>query len=99
MPIGRKENNMLVIKVELWPHGDAERSKILTYGHIINDGTGDTQYGNYVGQLLALPKEPNEDEDNILYEGTVKEFKRSKGVVQLLQAMLNALERVDQDGS
>lgn len=38
---------MLVLKIELWPHGDRKRSKVIATGIIVNDGTGDLKTGNY----------------------------------------------------
>jgi len=38
---------MVVIKIELWPHGKESRKKILGIGVITNDGTGSTKIGNY----------------------------------------------------
>ena len=42
---------MLVIHIELWPHGDSSRRKTLATGTIVNDGTGTTTQGNYRVQL------------------------------------------------
>ena len=38
---------MLVVRIELWPHGDASRCKTLATGTIVNDGTGTATRGNY----------------------------------------------------
>lgn len=38
---------MIVVKVELWPHGDARKAKELTRMAIANDASGDSLYGNY----------------------------------------------------
>lgn len=38
---------MLRIVVELWPHGDGTRKKILSQFDIANDGTGTPERGNY----------------------------------------------------
>jgi hypothetical protein len=39
---------MLVVRIELWPHGDESRRKIMATGTIINDGSGSSTCGNYL---------------------------------------------------
>lgn len=38
---------MLVVRIELWPHGDMARRKTLATGFIANTGTGTPARGNY----------------------------------------------------
>lgn len=39
---------MLVVRVEMWPHGDETRKETIATGIIINDGTSDSaKLGNY----------------------------------------------------
>jgi hypothetical protein len=38
---------MLVLRLELWPHGDPTKAQTLGILHVINDGTGDVKKGNY----------------------------------------------------
>lgn len=38
---------MLVIRIDLWPHGDATRCKTIATGRVINTGTGTPSRGNY----------------------------------------------------
>lgn len=38
---------MLVITVEMWPHGDTARRRLLGVATIVNDGTGNRAVGNY----------------------------------------------------
>lgn len=38
---------MLVIKIELWPHGDESKKEDMGTAHIWNDGTGTRTSGNY----------------------------------------------------
>jgi hypothetical protein len=38
---------MIVIRVELWPHGDQSRAVELGGARIFNDGTGSPTRGNY----------------------------------------------------
>lgn len=52
---------MLRITVELVPHGDESRKRIIGVGEIVNDGTasdgsGDSSMGNYVAKLFKSPE-------------------------------------------
>ena len=38
---------MIRITVELVPHGDESRARVLAHGIIANDGTGTLERGNY----------------------------------------------------
>lgn len=38
---------MLVVRIELWPHGDHLKSRTLGVVTIVNDGTGTSEFGNY----------------------------------------------------
>jgi len=38
---------MVVVKIEMWPHGDESKAYPLGKIEIANDGTGDAQSGNY----------------------------------------------------
>jgi hypothetical protein len=38
---------LIVVKVELWPHGHEERKELLGVARIWNDATGDQGTGNY----------------------------------------------------
>lgn len=42
---------MVVVKIELWPHGDESKARPLGVMHIINDGTGTVEAGNYDVEL------------------------------------------------
>lgn len=42
---------MVVVKIELWPHGDQTRRRMLGEMRITNDGEGDEDIGNYNVQL------------------------------------------------
>lgn len=39
---------MLRVKVELIPYGDETKVKIIHKFDVANDGTGDSEYGNYI---------------------------------------------------
>lgn len=55
---------MVVVKVEIWPHGDESKARPLGVVMISNDGTGDTTKGNYdvvashAGKYYGKRKEP-----------------------------------------
>lgn len=42
---------MVVVKIELWPRGDERQAREIGRVRITNDGTGDSQYGNYDAEL------------------------------------------------
>ncbi len=42
---------MVVVKIELWPHGDASQAQPLGEIYISNDGTGSALRGNYDVEL------------------------------------------------
>lgn len=61
---------MIVVKLELWPHGNEKNSRLLGIGYIANDGTGTTQKGNYTTVLRS------KNSTSVWKTGTVKDFKR-----------------------
>lgn len=88
---------MLVIKIELWPLGDASRAETLEIGTIVNDGTGDAATGNYVVKLqksprFSGPKTPRPDAEgrNLWRAGVVKGFTRTLSAWELLRRALVA---------
>lgn len=42
---------MIVVTIELWPHGDSKRKQLLGCGAIANDGSGSNSTGNYNFEL------------------------------------------------
>lgn len=44
---------MIRVTIELLPHGDATRKRVLGRLEVANDGTGTTEVGNYRGTLHA----------------------------------------------
>lgn len=42
---------MIRVVIELWPHGDESRKRLLASADIGNDGTGSPEVGNYVYRL------------------------------------------------
>ena len=47
---------MLVVKLEVWPGGDATRAYKVGEAHIVNDMTGTAERGNYDVALLHRGK-------------------------------------------
>lgn len=77
---------MLRITVELLPKGDASRSRHLGTAYITNDGSGDTQHGNYTVVLSKWDKP-----SAVWREGRVEGFpRRSRGSWDLLFRALRA---------
>ena len=68
---------MLEIKVSLVPYGDRSRERVIETFIIYNDGTGSSEFGNYVVEY--------EGEEI----GTVKSHKRSEGALELIRKALN----------
>lgn len=38
---------MIVVRIEVWPHGDSSKARELDQVFIVNDGTGTKDLGNY----------------------------------------------------
>jgi hypothetical protein len=73
------------VTVELVPHGDESRARVLARGTITNDGTGTFQRGNY-RFWLSQSGRPN----TATREGAVTNFPRqAKNVWHLLAQCLN----------
>ena len=68
---------MLEIKVSLVPHGDRRGERVIEKFIVYNDGTGDSEFGNYVVEY--------EGEE----VGVVKSHKRSEGALELIRRALN----------
>jgi hypothetical protein len=62
---------MLVVRIELWPHGDESRRKIIASGTIANTGTGTTTRGNYQVTLF-------DGNSRRWKSGTVENFPRKR---------------------
>lgn len=65
---------MIIIKVELWPHGDEERKEEIASAKLWNDGSGDNEIGNYEYTLYGKKKTE-------IQGGFLKGFKRLDGHV------------------
>ena len=68
---------MLEIKVSLIPYGDRGKERVIETFIIYNDGTGSSEFGNYVLKYKG---------EEI---GIVKSHKRSEGALELIRKALN----------
>jgi hypothetical protein len=76
---------MIVVKVELWPHGNQSRARELGALIIANDATGTPERGNYRFSFSKLRGK--------VHAGTVRGFPRkSYSVFRLIKLCLNSLE-------
>lgn len=64
---------MIVLKIELWPHGDSSKARSLGLGIIVNEGTGDPTHGNYFVSLRSAGKQARKWK-----EGKVAMFPRKR---------------------
>ncbi len=80
---------MLVIKVEMWPYGEEHNKYEIASGKIINEGTGDHIFGDYVGEFTYIVPIPHGPSDEIKMSGEVNSYPRAQGVLGLLNEMLN----------
>lgn len=82
---------MLIIKIELWPHGDCSRSRELGRVAIANDGSGSLDKGNY--KVVCLSKNGK----RALRSGTVHNWsRRSRFVYELVaEGIKNAFKHND----
>ncbi len=86
---------MLVIKIELWPFGQESKKQELGRAHIINDGTGTLDIGNYEVKLFKSEEYSKNNAGKIYKKGEVLGFKRLTGSPwQLLKlALENVLNK------
>jgi len=47
---------MIVVSIEIWPHGDQQKARPIGVALITNDGTGDKVAGNYEVKLAHSGK-------------------------------------------
>ncbi len=72
---------MIKITIELWPHGNEKKKKIIGIGTIVNDGTGNHEVGNYKFHL--------EDKNNGTLAGSLCGHLREDGVWTLIKKCLD----------
>lgn len=81
---------MIVVRVEMWPHGDHTRARLIGCLWIDNDGTGTEQIGSYnvaashTGEYLRRNKD-------VWKEGRVEHFLRRLNPYRLVAAALRAI--------
>lgn len=82
---------MLVIRIELWPHGDRARARELGRVEIANTGTGSPTVGNYVVQLFKSAAQ-GARRPGVWKRGRVEGFPRKRlGAYDLLFRALAAV--------
>lgn len=78
---------MIVVKVELWPFGDEARREEIGRLHIVNDGSGDSETGNYD----VFAGEPETHRKDAFECARVEGHTREQGVWPLFKRAVNAL--------
>jgi hypothetical protein len=63
---------MIVVKIELWPHGDELRRQQLGTAHIINNGEGTRTVGHYTVKLFKSGRSC----PGVWKAGSVRDFPR-----------------------
>ena len=74
---------MLIVRVELWPHGDELRKEEIGKLVIANDGTGTAVFGNYDIELSEKERETE--------KGRVETYFRKHSVWVLVKRALDQL--------
>lgn len=72
---------MLMIRVELWPHGEHQLARTLATLRIWNDGTGTADVGNYKFNCHIAPSSWGPEE---MREGAVTKHDRKLSVWTLI---------------
>jgi len=62
---------MLVVKIELWPHGDRSQAQVLATGAVVNTGEGTPTRGEYRVTLFDKAQ-------RVWKTGKVKDFPRKR---------------------
>ena len=79
---------MLRIRVELVPFGNESESKQIASMIIANDGSGDSEWGNYVYAY-------NDSSSGVINSGAVKDHYRPMGMWNLVKRILNSSNKSD----
>lgn len=87
LDILERNGGVIVVRVELWPHGKAHLSREIARLRITNDQTGDALTGHYRVETDSLPP------------GRVEHFPRRHGVLALFLAALQSLRVTEGDES
>jgi hypothetical protein len=79
--------------VELHPHGDASRRRVIGEMKVWNDGSGEQTIGNYKFAFWRRSKDTKNRKGKV-HQGEVKGFPRlRKNVFELIQLCLSAPEK------
>lgn len=78
---------MIVVKIELWPHGNPETVREIGRIVIANDGTGTRELGNY--NVALAHAGIYSDEPGAWKSGTVTGHKRSLSPYHLISKAIN----------
>ena len=73
---------MIRVTIEKYPYGDKNKAESLYTIDIINDGTGNSEVGNYEIRISRTSR--------LAKVSRVKGFRRANGVLRLLSAALHA---------
>jgi hypothetical protein len=82
---------MIVVKIELWPHGSEERAKEIGRTYITNDGTGTLKRGNYDAWVCRKDNflRPTDENASAVREARVEDYPRqSHNVWRLVRRAL-----------
>lgn len=74
---------MIVVRIEVLPHGHADRAEAVAELEVVNDATGTLTHGNY-DVTLALAERP------LAVKARVTGFSRALGAVALVRDALQA---------
>lgn len=66
---------MLVVKIELWPHGDEQKKREIGRTYIWNTGEGNVDKGEYA---VAVCRRGSKERNNLTRTGLVKNYPRTK---------------------
>jgi len=79
---------LIVVSIEIWPHGDQQKARPIGVAIITNDGTGDKDHGNYKVKLSHAGKYIGKP--GAYKTGTVKEHLRRLSPYHLVYKALKA---------
>lgn len=74
---------MIMITIELWPHGQEERKRVIGTVKIVNDGSGTNQVGVY--DYTVLGHDSYDDSWREVASGRIKRHQRAGGVWALIK--------------
>lgn len=67
---------MLRVTIEILPHGDESKSRVLGIGYVINNGEGTPDVGHYTVELLKSPEYA--ETKGVWKRGAVRRFPRKR---------------------